>query len=196
MPIWTWVPTPWGSAKGIARFSATTTAQFLRSAGIHGLPAPGSCILYPYDVDADGVGVNAYGPAIDAGAALRVTGTRGVVTLDKRDEGSYKHSLPKGFIEPGAYTIDNGDGGADVGAFSVTVTVPTPVTWTNKAKSYSLSRFSVPTIEWSGGQPGSFVSLFSMTRNNIMSPRYTKSAPRAPTPAHSPSPSTSPTCCL
>ena len=53
-------------------------------------------------------------------------------------------------ISAGTYTL-TGTGGADIGAFSASVTVPNPLNWTNKDSISAVSRSSNLTVNWTGG---------------------------------------------
>src|SRR5262249_30327872 len=43
------------------------------------------------------------------------------------------------WLDPGDYTVDNGGGGADVGPFSTTMTVPAALVWTNADSDLTIS---------------------------------------------------------
>ena len=64
-------------------------------------------------------------------------------------------------IAAGTYRI-NGTGGADVGAFNTSITVPTPVNWTNRASITTVARSQNLPITWSGGGSG-VVSIVGMS---------------------------------
>ncbi len=97
---------------------------------------------------------------LDAGPAFNLTGPRGSRTLTSVVPsfrigylgGSITGNLFPGtlFLEPGAYTL-SGFGGADVGAFQASLTVPQPLTWTNRDQIMTVSRSQPLTISWTGG---------------------------------------------
>jgi uncharacterized protein (TIGR03437 family) len=58
--------------------------------------------------------------------------------------------LPASFIEAGAWSI-RGAGGADIGAFTANITVPTPLNCTNCGTITSINRSQPLTISWTGG---------------------------------------------
>jgi hypothetical protein len=118
---------------------------------------------------------------LDAGAALNFTGPNGAQQLPKQDNGSsgqtdYRYHvkgsvvggglpgvtpvLPE-FLAPGSYTVDNGGGGAQVGAFRATLTIPSsqPV-WTNQDALSNIPRSQDLMLTWSGGAAGGFVAVF------------------------------------
>ncbi|MFN7935446.1 MAG: hypothetical protein U0R19_19105 [Bryobacteraceae bacterium] len=156
---------PVGVDRGWARFQSVPGLKLLRAAGIFGLPAAGTCLHLAYDNAVDAVVVDAGGAALDAGAALRVNGPSGGISLTRGSDGSYTATAGKEFFVGGTYELA-GDGGADVGGFSAAFSVPAPVVWSNKSRSNPLSRFSRLHLEWQGGLPGEFVTLFAMTQNN------------------------------
>ncbi|MFN7922205.1 MAG: hypothetical protein U0Q16_19030 [Bryobacteraceae bacterium] len=162
-------PDPPGQDAAVARFDTTSGLSLLRASGIYGLPAPGTCIGYPYDTRAEAVPLASRGSALDAGAELTVSGPNGSAVLARRDDGSYTGASKKGFYAPGTYTIANGNGGADVPAFSAAISAPAPVTWTNKSHANPTARFGVVRVDWEGGEPGGYVMLFSMVQNAVAS---------------------------
>jgi uncharacterized protein (TIGR03437 family) len=153
-----------GNAQGLgadtlaARFSRADFATFLRSRGIFGLPIPGSCIAYPSGPDP------AQFAALDAGSSLTLAGPSGSRQLARRPDGSYAAAPSSGYLSPGAYSIDNGSGGADVGGFHSTFNIPPDVQWLNP----SLSGNNVsPQVRWSGGDPNGYVLITSVARNSL-----------------------------
>src|SRR5207253_6586559 len=61
------------------------------------------------------------------------------------------------FLEAGSYTVDNGAGGTDVGPFTATLTLKTPLTWTNQDAITQVTRSQGVQVTWSGGDPGGVV---------------------------------------
>jgi hypothetical protein len=57
---------------------------------------------------------------------------------------------PSTFIQPGQWTI-KGTGGADVGAFSASITVPTPLNCSPSCDITTIDRTQPLTIQWTGG---------------------------------------------
>src|SRR2546430_81883 len=81
----------------------------IASRGIFGVAAPGSCLAY-----APGPDPAQFQP-LDAGPSLNLAGPGGSRQLIRRADGSYTAAEASGYFRPGAYSIDNGAGGADVG---------------------------------------------------------------------------------
>jgi hypothetical protein len=103
---------------------------------------------------------------LDAGASLALTGPSGVMTLNRftasgAGPGTYASSLSTGFIPSagGAFTFDNGTGGADVGHLSATLDFPGSFTWTNPAQAASIVDTLGLNVAWSGGAGGGLVGI-------------------------------------
>jgi hypothetical protein len=124
------------------------------------------------------------GPVIlDAGAAINVKNQAGSVQqLKKSKDGSYgggigsSFSIPglltdtsKVFLNPGTVTVDNGSGGADVQAFTGSVTLPKPLLTFDNIDQLgdSVDRSKGITVKWSGGDPNSFVSIIGSSYNIV-----------------------------
>jgi hypothetical protein len=66
------------------------------------------------------------------------------------------------YLEPGTYTINNGSGatGANsVGPFTVNLTLPQLLNWTNMDQIEQVNRANELPITWSGGDPSSYVFI-------------------------------------
>jgi hypothetical protein len=65
------------------------------------------------------------------------------------------------FLNPGNFNV-SGTGGADVGAFQATVTIPNPVglTWTNRAQTLTIDRTQGFTVNWTGATSDQPVIIF------------------------------------
>ena len=68
-----------------------------------------------------------------------------------RLEGSIRKGLLfTDFLNPGTYTIDNGSGGAHVGAFRTSLTLPSNLVWSNEDSITTVSRSQDLTVTWTG----------------------------------------------
>jgi|SRR5690348_7093770 uncharacterized protein (TIGR03437 family) len=141
-----------------ARFGRVDAARFLRSKGIFGLPAFGSCL--GYESMADPVQFD----PLDAGPGLNISGPRGSRTLARQAPGGYSATFQDRFFSPGGYTIDNGSGGADVGPFRATFNIPQPVNWLNP--NISGNNIS-PELDWTGGDPNGYVVISDVGANDL-----------------------------
>src|SRR5205085_8916027 len=64
---------------------------------------------------------------------------------------------------------DNGAGGADVGPFSVPITIPDTVVWTNQPSLLGvIPRSQDLKITWSGGGPNDVVVIFGFSSSPVV----------------------------
>ena len=157
---------------GLAQFASYTPALANSVSSPNKLPAEGTCIVNTFKGDAtNAIPVDpVVAPGLDAGIAIAVTGPKGTKPLKQVTKGYYSASLsensatnPTGtpFLERGTYTVTNGDGGADVKPFSLTLTLPEtdPITWTNKADLASATRGQDLTLKWTTTDPNAVVII-------------------------------------
>ena len=117
---------------------------------------------------------------LDAGPAINLKGPASPgYQLKKQTGGSYGGGLGSSFtlpgipgtntlfLNPGAFTADNGGGGADIPSFTGTVSLPNPgLTFDNSDQlGASLDRTKGVTVKWSGGDPNSYVSIVGVSTN-------------------------------
>lgn len=93
--------------------------------------------------------------ALDPGT-IQLTGPAGKLNLAGNGGGQYAVQLPGGSLTPGTYTL-SGSGGANVGAFNVSINVQTPLTLTNTSALSSITRSQGATLTWSGGFSNGYV---------------------------------------
>ncbi|HUJ49736.1 MAG TPA: hypothetical protein VLW25_06040 [Bryobacteraceae bacterium] len=94
---------------------------------------------------------------------LSITGPTGTQPIPQVTSGqvlAYSANLPTGFFPSsgGTFTF-TGTGGPDVGPFSVTVSDPSPLVWTNQQSITSVNRSQDLTVTWTGGIPGTWVQI-------------------------------------
>lgn len=143
---------PNSSDKANAAFASYDLNHLIRAWGYSGAPSLGSCAVYELLSDKP----NAADPTVpiflDAGPSLGISGSSGAQNLSEDSKGSYSAKLGGGgtglptFLNPGTFTI-TGPGGADVGAFSASLTLPQPVSASMPA---TISRDKDLTIAWTG----------------------------------------------
>jgi hypothetical protein len=78
-----------------------------------------------------------------------------------QEPGIYFVQLPAGWVPAsgGTFTF-NGTAGTDVGAFSnASVTLSSPLTWTNSSSDGTVTRSSGVTVNWTGGNSGTFAEI-------------------------------------
>jgi uncharacterized protein (TIGR03437 family) len=148
------------------------------------LPPPGTCTTSTssYQADTDLSLSLRYlsapgGRGLDAGTALtlRRDAPAGGEARDVgqlwRDPGQYraklgvsglqtKRPLPALFLESGAYRLE-GSGGADVGAFSITFSIPAPIEWINRDETSILNRGSGVTLRWKKGPSDQLILILA-----------------------------------
>jgi hypothetical protein len=141
------------------------------------LPPPGTCTAYAGAGDllngdqvpgADDPGAK----FLNAGTPLTASSAAGSRTL-ARPTGNARNYQPLGytytgsrrpanlFLNPGNFTV-SGTGGADVGAFQATATIPNPagLTWTNRAQTVAIVRAQGFTVNWTGAPSDQPVIIF------------------------------------
>jgi uncharacterized protein (TIGR03437 family) len=163
---------------GLGGDSATATFlqyDFLSAISSHGLsgaPSAGSCIVYDIKANTPDFSDPFPVPGLDAGTQLNLTGPNGPRTLTLDSKGSYSVKLSGGggggggggtpYLVPGSYTVNNGSGGADVGPFTATLTIPPAVNFTNLDSFNSVSRSQDQLITWSGGGQNDLVAIIGL----------------------------------
>jgi uncharacterized protein (TIGR03437 family) len=98
-----------------------------------------------------------------AAGNISITGPAGSTQIPEITSGSlitYESNLPTGFFPStgGSFTI-TATGSADVQPFSVTVSDPSPLVWTNQSSITAVDRTQPLTVTWSGGIPGTYVQI-------------------------------------
>jgi uncharacterized protein (TIGR03437 family) len=158
-----------------ANFSSVTGASYSSSGGAASI---GSCIVTQIFTSG---GSSPTVTGLDAGS-VNLTGPAGTYSLQTAPtvKGSYFASLPGDAIPSngGAFTF-KWTGGADVGASSATVNLPTLLTWTNQPAAASIDRTQGVTVTWTGGASGSYVIIAGGSSANGVSGSYTCVAPQS-----------------
>jgi len=134
---------------------------------INSFPDPNGNIIHNGTVVA--VPAPIAGVTLNAGPTLTVKGPSGTRTITGITVGAlidYKgvnfgNTTAGNFYDPGHYTVTNGTGGKDVGAFTASIDVPsTPFVWTNiPSVTAPLDRSKDLTINWTGGIPNTQVTV-------------------------------------
>jgi uncharacterized protein (TIGR03437 family) len=163
-------------------FYSYDAAQLVGSRGNGGTAVTvGACTLFTFA----GESMSPIDPtlprALDAGAAINLSGPNGAKQMVKGQGGLYSATLststglpggipglpggipglPGGssasYLTPGAYNTDNGAGGVDVGGFRSSLNLPANFTWTNEAAITQVNRTSDLDITWTGSDPSGYV---------------------------------------
>ncbi|MBI2684692.1 MAG: hypothetical protein HYX27_00135 [Acidobacteria bacterium] len=149
----------------------------LAAAATGGTVSPGGCIVTQ---------VVAGGPipalvGLDAGT-ITLTGPAGLsVTLPSQFglKGAYGAILPASAISTagGMYTF-RGSGGADVGPFTSTLSLSSPLlSWTNQSAAASIDKTQGLLVTWTGGNPGTYVVITGTAVAGTAAGGYTCLAP-------------------
>ena len=92
-----------------------------------------------------------HGAVLDAGTSLSVSGPAGTGSAAKLRGGNYRVILPgpttPNGLPAGTYTV-TGPGGANIGPFSASLSLPATLHWTNQAQISTISRASNLTVTW------------------------------------------------
>jgi uncharacterized protein (TIGR03437 family) len=147
-----------------AGFGTFSLNSLIRSFGGSIVPSIGSCIAYEIYGDLLVINDPIQATALHTGEELIVQGPNGTKDVDEFATGVYASTLatqPSIFIEPGTFTVGNGSGSSNVGAFSWTETLPAYVTPTNLPASINPSQDL--TLTWSGGSNYPLVSIFGIS---------------------------------
>ena len=137
-------------------------------------PPPGSCTVYPGVSDFMDTGAvpadNTLTSGLSAGKQLTISGQSGKQVVSFQNGASSVlgsllplYSFPNRLVlQPGAYTVSS-DGGTDVAAVQASITVPNPVTWTNRDTTTNVVRSQPLTVSWSGGGNNQSMALMGVS---------------------------------
>jgi hypothetical protein len=110
---------------------------------------------------------------LDAGPFININGPNGPKQF-ALNKGGYGGTLSTGialpipglappappYVVPGTYTVDNGAGGADIGPFAASLTVPDPLfDWTNADADLTITRSAGVDVLFTGGDPNINVNI-------------------------------------
>ena len=175
---------------GIGAFEQNTGQGDLGFSPLFSLPPVGSCTSYSGNFDlstllsgdptstASGF-LGILGRELDAGPSLSITGPKGnaipMPHMDaEKNTGPYiallggaspldsSSTLPP-FLDPGTFRI-TGPGGRDVGPFSASVTIGSPILWTDKFTQFD--RTAPLTLHWTGGDASKMVLIGGASINS------------------------------
>jgi len=154
-PLPPFATTTTDSAAGL--FDSYNWTQLAESRGV-GVSVYGACTVFTFS-GIFGTAADIVTPTyLDAGV-LSLVGPAGgsPISIPAIGKGVYNVLLggSNGFpappyLSPGNYTL-TGAGGADVGAFTATLTLPAAFTWTNMDAIASVTRADGVTVNWAGG---------------------------------------------
>jgi uncharacterized protein (TIGR03437 family) len=143
------------SNEAFAGFFSYPGAAFLAAANAGAsTPSIGSCVI----IGGGGVGLTPTG--LDPGTVTVNGGGTPTTTLQtiSSEPGDFFAMISAIPGTGAAYTF-TASGGKDVGAFNTTLNFPTPLVWTNQSSITTVNRAQGQTVTWTGGAPGTFVSI-------------------------------------
>ncbi|MSO20201.1 MAG: hypothetical protein EXQ56_06995 [Acidobacteria bacterium] len=162
------------SDAGGAAFFRYTFDQLLSNAGSDlNVSNPGACAVSISRVGAGGNTGPVFTP-LNAGPAINVSGPTGAKQMAAASTGIYSgvfsQTVPFGaaepdYLVPGTYTLNNGGGGSDVGAFTTTHTVPPGTVWSNQAAITTVNRAAGQLVTWTGGDPNGLTYIAGASIN-------------------------------
>jgi uncharacterized protein (TIGR03437 family) len=155
---------------GAASFTKYSPAQLSTSANPFQTQTIGACTVNTFRGSSSAVTDPTVPTYLDAGTALTVAGPTGTKQMTKTVTGplttysgvftqpSATGAAGPGYLEPGTFTI-SGPGGANIGAFQTTVTIPAVLNWTNMDAVTTITRSAGQLVTWTGGDPAGTVSI-------------------------------------
>jgi uncharacterized protein (TIGR03437 family) len=114
----------------------------------------GNCIVYLPGVPTGNETVT----GLDAGTSIGLSGGGISAQLTESTLGEYFGPLTSALMAGTAYTF-TGPGGKSVGSFTVTITFPTQLDWTNENSISTVTESAGQLITWTGGATGTYVAI-------------------------------------
>jgi len=148
---------------GSASFSKVSVSPTFDFSALAQSVSVGSCTVFGGAGSSLGIPTGISSTALNAGSKINVTGPGGLQSMTYGN-GLYSASLTS-LLAAGTYNLDNGGGGPDVGALSAQLTVPAPLTWPDVQAFMGVARSSGVTVNWTGGDPGSYVTISGLSFN-------------------------------
>jgi hypothetical protein len=118
--------------------------------------ATGTCLVYNNLYQSSGPGPIVSLSPLDAGANITVKGSNGGTVQIPENQDFSTVSSNGAFLAPGTYTV-TGPGGANVGPFSATFTIPAQPTLVSPVNNAAVTRANGMTVSWTGGSAGNVV---------------------------------------
>jgi uncharacterized protein (TIGR03437 family) len=146
-----------------ASFVNMSPQQFHSAPGAN--PSPGGCIVIPVGPNTQPVPQSVLGTPMDAGPAINLSGPDGAQQIAQaagQITYSTLSSTTTPLIDPGAYNVNNGGGGADVGGFQGAFTIP------GAPQGIQGGSSTIPTnsnlvLAWTSADPNSLVQILGLS---------------------------------
>ena len=154
------------------KYTAINTAAF---AGAFAFSSAGGCSVWSFAASESSQAAPQpfQYTSLNAGPDVNITGPDGAIAMPLQTESGFSfYSTPStdtSFIPAsgGSFTFDNGSGGPDIGAFKVALQMAAPVTWTNMSSISTVTRSSGVTVNWTGGDPSTTVTITGLSIGSI-----------------------------
>jgi uncharacterized protein (TIGR03437 family) len=162
---------------GKANNNVTASFQQWQGSSYHlfGAYTMGSCVIGQFTSYVQPVGLSV--------GTITVTDPGGSpVTLiqPSQNVGLYQDTLASIPSTGGAFVFSGSGGTSGIGAFTATAIFPSPLlSWTNRSSATTIDRNQGLTVDWTGGAPGSYVSIGGSVNTGILIASYTCYAPQA-----------------
>ena len=140
-------------------FGSYPLASFLRSYGGAPAASTGSCLAYEFQGTSPLFSDPVQPQGLNAGPNLTITGPNGTRTSPQTSAGSYTEQIGASgtYITPGAYSVSNATGGANVSGFNWALTLPPPISLTNLPAT--VDRSQGLTLTWTNSSSFTGVSI-------------------------------------
>lgn len=160
---------------GYASFTKITSAQFIEGAqaAASGSASIGSCLVNFYTTSGGAPPPAFQVTYLNAGPDVNINGPNGLLAMPlQTSNGITFYSTPSSntsFIPAsgGAFTFDNGSGGPDVGGFTAQLQMAAPLVWSNKADLATVTRSNGVTVNWTGGDPATYVNITGLSLGSV-----------------------------
>jgi uncharacterized protein (TIGR03437 family) len=158
---------------GSAGFLTLTASQI--NSGAYTTASIGSCVASFYNASL----TSQSAPELfnftflNAGPDINITGPDGAIAMPLSTatvEGTtfYGYATPQSdtsFIPAagGTFSFNNGSGTSQVGPFTAQLQLTSPLVWTNMSKTSTVTRSNGLTVNWTGGDAGTYVSITGLS---------------------------------
>jgi uncharacterized protein (TIGR03437 family) len=140
--------------------------------------APGTCSVLSFNpqetTDTPDLPEIAVVRALDAGAALRLSGPGGKTSMltKAQGDGKYEATLSfagSNFLQAGRWEL-SGQGGPDIGVFTAAIDLPEPMAWSNKTST--VSRSQPFAVSWTGSGGNDMVLITGISfQGGLLNPQ-------------------------
>ena len=163
---------------GDAAFLKFTYSQLTQGASASGATASiGSCVVTTYTATESSPPPTAFTYTyLNAGPDVDITGAASIAmplrTITSGGTNFLIYSTPSAdtsFIPAagGSFGFNNGTGGPDVGPFTVSLDLTSPLVWSNMNSISTITRSAGVTVNWTGGDPSSSTTISGLSYGSL-----------------------------